>query len=434
MELIRKNPLFLILVVIIIIIVFILVLNIKEIKKERDLRNYIITAESFINKGNIDLAIEYYDKALDIDPDNYFFYFEVGEIIFANSANPNDAEKYFKKSFDLSSENEYRIHSFNYLLNIYIKREDYDSMIKTSSDFIDKTDNNYFIGYAHLMISNAYIFMGEKEEAKFHLSEAKNKKIESFYSEDLIGRDFDFHFDFYFENSIVVSDFYYGLYFERNYDELIEKIENSNLDNQKYFLLAKAYFQKEDYDDAIYFLNEFEKKQQDILDYEKGDFLLMNAVSFLQKNDCQKAKIYFKNLNEFLSSLIIDKEESLRFSGSYASFLGLGECEIRNENYDKALEYVLEGISLTKNPRLNQYQCRILLYQSSIMLNYKAAEIYLLKNKSEESVRFLKEIEEIKKEVPLNIWEIINDSYWPKDNDVSLEEKIKLLRQAVETR
>lgn len=199
MELIRKNPLFLILVVIIIIIVFILVLNIKEIKKERDLHNYIITAESFINKGNIDLAIEYYDKALDIDSDNYFFYFEVGEIIFANSANPNDAEKYFKKSFDLSSENEYRIHSFNYLLNIYIKREDYDSMIKTSSDFIDKTDNNYFIGYAHLMISNAYIFMGEKEEAKFHLSEAK--KMKSLFSEDLIDENFnfDFDFDFYFD-------------------------------------------------------------------------------------------------------------------------------------------------------------------------------------------------------------------------------------------
>ncbi len=353
-----------------------------------------------------DLAVFFYKKAINIDPDNYIFYYGLAKEEYKQKR-MNNSKNYFKEVLNKNPDKKIKADSYTNIISIYIFEEEYESAIKFSIDLIEKENDIYLEKYAHLMIGMCYTLMGNKDMALISLTQANEVSL------------FDNEKDELFERIKFTTNFIYEFSFSKNYDNLIEKIKKSKLTiNEKNDLLSQIYYELQEYDKVINLVNDSARNINDL------SFLLMLGSSLLQENRIEEAKEIFLNLlfESHRQENIKSTKKSINLMGAY---LGLGEYSSKKENYDEALSYFLKGLDLfPEKEKINNYYNKINFYRFSIMHNYKIAEIYIVKNEPEKISIYLEKINEIKKDISDEMWNKINNNYWPKKENITLDEKI----------
>jgi tetratricopeptide (TPR) repeat protein len=424
MKFITKKQIIILLFILVPVLLFLSLTKLQIIKEKMSYK-YYEKANELASQGEIDSAIFYYEKAIKIDPDNYIFYFSAAEE--SEKVNRiNEAQDYYKKVLMKNPNKEARLLSYVKVTSIYILKQEYSLAIKLSQDIIKNKDNDYFEKYIHLIVGFCYTLSGEKDEALVSLTKSSQFKDSQEINFEKIGIT---------DNKLNLlefgANFLYELLYLKNYDDLIEKINKSEIitTSQKNIFLGQIYYELQDYDKAINYLSKVEK-EKDFNYSDENLYLLMIGSSFLEKNEIEKSEKYFNQLIEHSNS----KYQEIKSPGYsvylIGAYLGLSECELKKNNPENALNALFSGTKFfQERTKINNYYDKINFYRFFIMTNYKISEIYILNNNSSEAIFFLEKINEIKKEIPDEIWNKINKNYWPKEKDITLEEKINSLKE-----
>jgi tetratricopeptide (TPR) repeat protein len=418
MKFITKKQIIILLFILVPVLLFLSLTKLQIIKEKMSYK-YYEKANELASQGEIDSAIFYYEKAIKIDPDNYIFYFSAAEE--SEKVNRiNEAQDYYKKVLMKNPNKKEKMQSLIRLSFIYISKKDYNSAIKINSNIIKGENDDNLKKYSFLLMGICNTLIGNKDEALNLIRIADNFKKLDNKEEDKI-----------FDRIRLLSDFFYELIYLEDYVNLIEKINNSSFitENEKNIFLGQIYYELQDYDKAINYLSKVEK-EKDFNYSDENLYLLMIGSSFLEKNEIEKSEKYFNQLIEHSNS----KYQEIKSPGYsvylIGAYLGLSECELKKNNPENALNALFSGTKFfQERTKINNYYDKINFYRFFIMTNYKISEIYILNNNSSEAIFFLEKINEIKKEIPDEIWNKINKNYWPKEKDITLEEKINSLKE-----
>ncbi len=228
----------------------------KKISNKRLLEDtYILIAEILLEKKSYNQALSYIDNF----------------------------EKYFMQSK-------------NYYTNLYLKglvyyhKGYFNKSIKILREVTLKSRNSKIKGNAYYLIGKNYFMLGKYDEMEKYLSYVKNPLIKSDYKKNALFLDGK------------------GMFFKGEYNKAINKFleflneyPNDFLTPYAYQLLAESYFNVNDYDKVIYYMNKVDKPN-----------FLKKKLIYLKYFIDYKNGVYSDSINAYIDFLRKEKDNPLR--------------------------------------------------------------------------------------------------------------------------
>lgn len=332
----------------------------QAIKKNGDKADYYLAyGMSLIQLEKYDEAIVQFDKII-MKHDNQIVHennkkaYRGKGIAYYESQNYDKAATQFKKALEYTELSKLNNDIELYLGDCQIKTGDYEGAVNTYTDLIadNKSEATYYVKRA-----NAYQLLGKSKEAIADY----DKAIE--YDKD--------NYDIYFGKYFMLLD--EGD--ESQAKEVLTKALAIKNDKADLFNIARIHYYQEQYDDAL-------SEMKNVAKENANAYFYIGQIFYMQK-DYDKAK---ENYEKYIKNTDKIQEVSV--------YNQLALCELENEDYEKAYEYVEKGLSyqdasLKKVLSFNEVICleKIGKYQEA----YQKATEYMETYKSDKEMK--KELE-----------------------------------------
>ena len=325
------------------------------------------TAEEWKKLGNVELdsanyhkAIEYYQKAIEVDSNYFAAYYNLG-LAFYNISDYDKAIEYFNKAI---TKNDTDADAFSALGSIYLEKQDYHKAIEYYQKAIE-VDSNYFDAYYNL--GSIFFFISDYDKAIEYFTKAITKD--------------DTDASCFFALGNIYAE-------KQDYDKAIEMFKEGikiepNLP-EKYYYLGFLYYEKGNFAYA----NMYFKKAAQLGDTLAQQYFTDNKISWednFEKPDYDRIKLNIENKKSNFyyaklwdryqqgdSTMTIEEKRHLYygyvFNKNYSPYLSAHDANKVNAilNKEKPTEkewkelVSLLNISLSVEP----FHCRFLYYQS----------------------------------------------------------------------
>ena len=162
--------------------------------KPDDAKAYLNMGVAYYKKGNHDKSIEYYQKAIDIKPDYAQAYYSMG-IIYVSKGNHDKSIDYYQKAIDIKPNYAEAYYSMGFA---YVYKGNHDKSIECYQKAINIDPNYQYIGQVYYNIGLAY-----KGKGNYYKSIEFLKKAALFF---VIEGLTDYFIDRMRENNLKVID------------------------------------------------------------------------------------------------------------------------------------------------------------------------------------------------------------------------------------
>ena len=177
------------------------------------------------NAGLTKFAIENFKKVLEISPDYSWAYYNLACIAYNNN-NIEEAKDYLLKTIQYNNQD---IEAYKLLTKIYIKDKEFEEIITLLETRLDKEEN----GDLYYVLAQVYKYVDKKDEYIKSLEKSLENSLTLTFKKDIVSKEYDYYklesnniSDN--ENSREIDDFedYY------NSNEADENLENDDVDDE----------------------------------------------------------------------------------------------------------------------------------------------------------------------------------------------------------
>jgi len=291
-------------------------------------------------------ADEYFKKVIEYSPDKAEAYYDVGDIYYDRIKNMDKAMEYFKRAVELKPD---FAEAYSYLGTISREKEDYSKAIEYYEKTVQlnpssKTEYAVFNG-----MGTAYFYKQDFDKAIEFYKKALDLKIgdvdANIYFNIGIAyvkkHDYDKSME-YLKKTIELNSKHVKAYrtmgsiysIKRNYTKAIEYYETAiKLDPKvdAYISTGSAYYKKQDYDKALEYFEKAIKYQPE----DKAEIYDLISGIYFHKKDYDRALEY---LNKAIS---LNSAKNLPYA-----YNNIGEVYFFKQEYDKTIEYSKKAIDL----------------------------------------------------------------------------------------
>ncbi|BBF41435.1 TPR repeat [Lachnospiraceae bacterium KM106-2] len=332
----------------------------EAIKQNGDRAEYYIAyGMSLVKLKKYDEAVVQFDKVImkhenQIVHENNKKAYRGKGIAYYEAQKYDKAQKEFEKALKLTELSDLNSDLYLYLGDCQIKNGDYKGAIATYNELIaeDKSEATYYVKRA-----NAYQLLGKSKEAIADY----DKAIE--YDDD----NYDIYFGKYFM-LLAEGD-------KSGASEVLTQALAIKNDEADLFNIARIHYYQKDYNNALSEFNNVSSKNANAYFY-------IGQIYYSKKDYTNAKKSYEKYIKK------VDRVQEV------SVYNQLAMCELKNEEYEKAYQYVEKGLSyqdasLAKVLSFNEVICleKIGEYDKA----YKKAVAYMEKYNSDKEMK--KELE-----------------------------------------
>ena len=347
---------------------------------------YNLIGLKYNDKKKFDIAMTFYQKAIEFNSTEYEAYTNIGNI-FYNRKDYKKAIEFYSKSIDINPTNQEN-KAYYYIGNIYHYKKEYKKAIKFYQKDME-LNSVYDMNYSIVSANNAddYLFIGQ---VYFNIKKY-DKAIEFFQKSIELNPTVGIYYFYmggayshksykiekekalkYYKKAIELnpkeSVFYSAIgntyYYVGNYDKAImsfqKAIELNPKKNQVYFSMGYAYYLKSEYRKAIIYFQKYAKLNPK--NYKT--YYMLGSIYNKTKEYDKAIKLYIKVLN--INS---------NYSSSY--FLHLFKLQLmKNQLFDKKIEKKYIDIYQTQKVNFIHYEIlkilqNIVLKQNVDLENWK---------------------------------------------------------------
>jgi len=303
---------------------------------------------AFLNffKYDYKTADEYFKKVIEYSPDKAEAYYDVGDIYYDRIKNMDKAMEYFKRAVELKPD---FADAYSYLGTISREKEDYSKAIEYYEKAIQLKPNSKAEYAALNGIGTAYFYKQDFDKAIEFYKKALDLKIDDVDANIYFNigiayirkQDYDKSME-YLKKVIELNPKHVKAYramgsiysMKHNYTKAIEFYEIAiKLDPKvdAYISAGSAYYKKHDYDKALEYWEKAIKYQPE----SKAEIYDLIGGIYFYKKDYDKATEY---LNKAIS---FNSDKNLPYA-----YNNIGEIYFFKKEYDKTIEYSKKAIDL----------------------------------------------------------------------------------------
>lgn len=327
-------------------------ININLLNNNKDPDPYTNKGRALMNSNKNEEALKAYDMAIQIDPGYSDTYYYMGILYLINFQDNINAEKYFFKALKIKPD---FLNCLNALAvaDYYLKIQ--NSSIKPSNNDLAKT-------FSYIEKALTYPTMNPTVKSPIHITKGTLLLLEKHVPEAL--KEFDDAIECNPTNSFAYNNKGVALIYNENIEDAVETFKQGiNLDENKfkgflYYNMGVAYTLLKKYDAA----NEAFKnadvfnKSLEVLKYYRAKMLegLGEFNEAIKLYESRPKQIDYITALASLYNKLGNNEKArdlLKGSKSYKSYITLGQIELEDANYFKAIDNYNKAIEL--NPERN---------------------------------------------------------------------------------
>ncbi len=272
-------------------------------------------------------AASSFEKAIEANPDYVAAYMEYGKLLVELRNYEEAAEKY-KEALDLSSDN---VNILNNLAEAYLKSDQYGKAEETYNNVLEEASNNFT---ALKGLGGLYLEQENYEEAANYYNDALSIRADLDASLNLARA---------YLNSGRLED---------AKSELDSLLTANPYSGEGYMLLGN-YYRKKDLPDRA--LEEYREGLSRTQNQEIRVKISRKVVELAPEDTEARFTLAQAHRDEHVYDSAIDQYEKIleitdKTSEKREAYRGLGEVYLKKTDYEKAMDFFREGLSLTESP------------------------------------------------------------------------------------